>query len=83
MMTARLDDARAVAAVLGRLDEAGVRRLVEDADQTGIGIGGTTKTVRIGATTVFVKQLPVTDIEEADPRATKCQLPLPSFPTTE
>lgn len=76
-MTVRIDEAQAISSMLDGLDDADVRMLIDDADQVGIGIGGTTKTVRIGETTAFVKQLPLTSIEEADPTATTSRLQLP------
>lgn len=76
-MAARIDEAQAISSLLDGLDDASVQMLVEDADQVGLGIGGTTKTARIGETTVFVKQLPLTSIEEAAPTATVSQLHLP------
>lgn len=76
-MTVRVDEAQAISSILNGLDDASVRMLVADADEVGIGIGGTTKTVRIGTTTAFVKQLPLTSIEEADPAATASRLHLP------
>jgi hypothetical protein len=76
-MTVRIAEARAISSMFDGLDDASVRMLINDADQVGIGIGGTTKTVRIGETTAFVKQLPLTSIEEADPTATTSRLQLP------
>ena len=76
-MPARTDKAQAISSLLDGLDDTGVRILLDDADQVGLGIGGTTKTVRIGETTVFVKQLPLTSIEEAAPTATASRLQLP------
>ncbi|WP_427171805.1 hypothetical protein [Arthrobacter sp. 92] len=62
---------------LARLNDAGVRALVNAAEPVGIGIGGTTKKVCIDQTSVFVKQLPLTSIEEADPTSTTSRLQLP------
>lgn len=76
-MTARTDEARSVASMLAGLDDADIRTLIDAAVPVGIGIGGTTNTVDIGGTTVFVKQLPLTSIEEAEPTATTSQLQLP------
>lgn len=76
-MTARIDEARSISAMLVGLDDAGIRTLINAAEPVGIGIGGTTKTVRVGETTAFVKQLPLTNIEEADPTATVSRLQLP------
>lgn len=76
-MTVRIDEAQASSSILNGLDDASVRTLIDHADQVGMGIGGTTKTVRFGETTVFVKQLPLTNIEEADPTATARRLQLP------
>ena len=76
-MTARTDKARRISAVLAGLDDDDVRALINAAEPVGIGIGGTTKTARIGATTVFVKQLPLTSGEELDPTATASRIQLP------
>lgn len=76
-MTVRTDEAQVISSMLGDLDEAGVRRLIAGADPVGVGIGGTTKTARIGDKTVFVKQVPLTRVEAADPTATTSLLPLP------
>lgn len=76
-MTVRLREAQAISSMLHGLDDASVQMLIDDADEAGIGIGGTTKTVRIGETTVFVKQLPLTGVEESDPTATRSRLQLP------
>jgi len=77
VVTARTDKARSISDVLARLDDVGVRTLVEGAESVGVGIGGTTKTALIGDTPVFVKQLPLTSIEEADPTATASRVQLP------
>lgn len=76
-MTARTDSARSVSDVLARLDDADVRKLVDAADPVGVGIGGTTKTAWISETAVFVKQLPLTSVEEADPTSTTSRVQLP------
>ncbi len=76
-MTERMDGARSISAVLAGLDEAGVRTLTDAAKPVGVGIGGTTRAARIGEATVFVKQLPLTGIEEADPTSTASRLRLP------
>lgn len=76
-MSARTERARSVAGVLAGLDDAGVRTLIQAAEPFGVGIGGTTKTARIGETTVFVKQLPLTRAEEADATATSSRIQLP------
>lgn len=76
-MTVRVREANAISSALAGLDDAGVRALIDDAEQAGIGIGGTTKTARLGETTVFIKQLPLTRVEEADPCSTASRLRLP------
>lgn len=76
-MTARLDKAQRLSEVLAGLGDAGILELIETAEPVGIGIGGTTKTVRLGEVTVFVKQLPLTSLEEADPTATASRIDLP------
>jgi hypothetical protein len=54
-----------------------VRTLIDAAEPVGVGIGGTTKTTCINETTVFVKQLPLTSIEEGEPTATASRVQLP------
>ncbi|MDJ0315835.1 protein kinase domain-containing protein [Arthrobacter antibioticus] len=76
-MTARTDEARSISDVLAGLDDEDVRTLIGAAEPVGVGIGGATKTARIGETTVFVKQLPLTSIEEADPTTTSSRVQLP------
>jgi hypothetical protein len=76
-MTARRENARRLSAVLAGLDDAGVRALVDAAETVGVGIGGTTKTVPIDGTTVFLKQLPLTSGEEQDPTSTAGRAHLP------
>ncbi|MBG6215581.1 hypothetical protein IWX75_000018 [Arthrobacter sp. CAN_A6] len=76
-MTARIAEARGISSMLAGLDDAGIRTLIDTAVPVGVGIGGTTKTVDIGGTTVFVKQLPLTSVEEAEPTATTSRLQLP------
>lgn len=63
--------------MLAGLDDAEIRKLIDTAAPVGSGIGGTTNTVDIGGTVVFVKQLPLTSIEEAEPTATASRLELP------
>jgi hypothetical protein len=76
-MTPRTADARRISSLLAGVDDHRVQLLVDTAQTVGIGIGGTTRTVRIGASTVFVKQLPLTSIEQADPTGTTSRLHLP------
>lgn len=81
-MTARANEARSISDVLAGLDDEGVRKLIDAAGPVGVGIGGTTKTACVGETTVFVKQLPLTSIEEADPTTTSSRVQLPLSATT-
>lgn len=76
-MTGRIDNARSTSDVLAGLDDAAVRRLIDAAEPVGVGIGGATKAAYIGGKTVFVKQLPLTSIEESDPTATASRVRLP------
>lgn len=76
-MTTRIDDAHVTASALAQLDDAGIGELIEAAEPLGIGIGGTTKEVRVGGTAVFVKLLPLTRSEAADPTVTTSSLRLP------
>lgn len=76
-MTARIDQARHISEVIAGLDDAGVRTIMDGAKPVGVGIGGATKTAYIGATTVFVKQLLLRSVEEADPTATVSRTQLP------
>lgn len=76
-MTARIKNAHSISDFLAKLNDSAIRQLIESAKPVGIGIGGVTKTVRIGESTVFVKQLPLTSGEEVDPRSTASRLQLP------
>lgn len=69
-MTARLESARRISAVIAGLEDSEVRALVATAKKVGIGIGGTTRTTHIDGAPVFIKQLPITVAERADPLAT-------------
>lgn len=79
-MTGRVERARRTSAEIDRFDDSEVRALVDTAEKVGIGIGGTTRTTHVGEAPVFVKQLPITHSEEADPFATvnHSELPLVS-----
>lgn len=76
-MTVRTVEARSTAFMLAGLDGARIRLLVDAARPIGVGIGGTTKIGFVGGTAVFVKQLPLTGIEESDPAGTASRLQLP------
>lgn len=76
-MTARVESARRLSVQIARLDDSQVRALVDTAEKVGVGIGGTTKKVRVAGTAVFVKQLPITRDEETDPFATDNHTGLP------
>lgn len=76
-MSARVDRARSISAVIDGLDDTEVRELIEKAESIGVGIGGTTKTARIDGMPVFIKQLPITRSEEADLFATRNRTGLP------
>lgn len=76
-MTTRKDEARIISEVLARIDDEGVRKLLDAAEPVGVGIGGVTKTACINGTAVFVKLLPLTSLEEADPMATASPVQLP------
>lgn len=76
MMT-RVEEADQLSAVLAGLDDDGLQALVDSAERGATGIGGSTMTVRLGGGTVFVKQLPLTAAEQADPTATTSLLDLP------
>ncbi|WP_231445647.1 hypothetical protein [Brevibacterium zhoupengii] len=62
---------------IARFDDSQVRALLDAAETVAVGIGGTTKTVHIAGTPVFVKQLPITRSEETDPFATDNSAGLP------
>ncbi|ASN39382.1 hypothetical protein CGQ24_10400 [Arthrobacter sp. 7749] len=76
-MTARTKRALTISHAIAGLDEAGILSLVDAAEQVGVGIGGTTKKASIEGAAVFVKQLPLTNIEEADPTSTANRIHLP------
>ena len=76
-MSTRVEHARTLSAELARLDDESVLEIVRDATPVGVGIGGSTKTARLADSAVFIKQLPLTKIEESDPTSTVSRLQLP------
>ncbi|HUQ61110.1 hypothetical protein [Lentzea sp.] len=60
---ARLTAYRSVSAALGRLGDDELAAVLARAEPVGAGIGGPTALVDIGGTPVFVKRLPLTDLE--------------------
>jgi hypothetical protein len=76
-MTTRLAEADRLSAVLAELDDDGLQALIDTAEREAIGIGGSTMTVRLGGGKAFVKRLPLTAAEQADPNATTSRLDLP------
>lgn len=76
-MSARVDRARSISAVIDGLADAEVRTLVDTSEINAIGIGGTTRTVHIDGMPVFVKQLPITESEQASPLSTRNHTGLP------
>lgn len=76
-MSVHTDHHENVSNVLASLDDAGMLALLDSAVPVGIGIGGSTMTVRINESTVFIKQLPLTKSEEANPTSTSLQVDLP------
>lgn len=76
-MSVRVDRALDISAVIDGLDDAKVRALVDAAETSGLGIGGTTRVARIDGIPVFVKQLPITRREQVDPFATRNLTGLP------
>jgi hypothetical protein len=68
----------AVSATLARYSDDELLGLI-DANPSGSGIGGTTALLQIDGTKVFVKRLPVTDLELQNPKSTANLFELPSF----
>lgn len=66
----RLAAHAAVSAALSRLSDHEVAELLERAEPGGAGIGGPTAVLDVGGTRVFVKRLPLTDLEARNPGAT-------------
>ncbi|MFC9242832.1 protein kinase family protein [Streptomyces sp. NPDC057136] len=60
---ARLTAHRAVSASLALLDDRALRALVDTAEPLGSGIGGKSALLEIAGTQVFVKRVPLTDLE--------------------
>jgi hypothetical protein len=59
----RLERHRAVAAVLAGLDDAELSAMLDGATVLGAGIGGHTAGLQVGGAPVFVKRIPLTDLE--------------------
>jgi hypothetical protein len=60
---ARLDRHRAVAAALAGLDDAELTARLDTGTPLGVGIGGRTARLEVGGVPVFVKRIPLTDLE--------------------
>ncbi|MET9229070.1 hypothetical protein [Lentzea sp. NPDC003310] len=73
----RLDSHATVAAALSRLDDAELSALLERAEPGVAGIGGPTALLDVAGTRVFVKRLPVTDLELRHPGSTANLYDLP------
>ncbi|SER82343.1 hypothetical protein [Lentzea albida] len=66
----RLAAHAAVSAALSRLSDHEVAELLQRAEPGGAGIGGPTAVLDVGGTRVFVKRLPLTDLEARNPGST-------------
>ena len=62
-IAARLQRHRAVAAVLAGLDDGALTAMLDGATALGAGIGGQTARLEVGGAPVFVKRIPLTDLE--------------------
>jgi hypothetical protein len=62
-LAARLHRHRAVAAVLAGADDAALGAMLDSATSRGAGIGGQTARLEVGGAPVFVKRIPLTDLE--------------------
>lgn len=60
---ARLAAHGAVSTALARYDDRALRELVDTAVPVGSGIGGTSSLLKVAGTPVFVKRVPLTDLE--------------------
>ncbi|KJK42810.1 hypothetical protein UK23_35415, partial [Lentzea aerocolonigenes] len=69
----------AVSTALARRSDDELRELVETAEPLGSGIGGTSALLEVDGTKVFVKRLPLTDLELQHPRSTANLFELPAF----
>lgn len=76
-MTTRVEHAENLSTALASLDDDGVLELLRRATSVGIGIGGSTKAASLDGSIVFIKQLPLTKLEESNPTATLSRLKLP------
>ncbi|HET8658042.1 MAG TPA: serine/threonine protein phosphatase [Micromonosporaceae bacterium] len=77
----RLERHRAVAARLARLDDRRLAALLDTATPAGVGIGGTTASLEVDGVRVFVKKVPLTDLERRPQhvRSTANLFGLPTF----
>jgi serine/threonine protein kinase len=76
----RLSDHRAVAAALGSMSTAELISIIERADGGRISIGGSTQSIRVADTPVFVKLVRLTDRElRAGPECTANLFDLPTW----
>jgi hypothetical protein len=66
----RLTDHASVAAALSQLSDHELAELLSRAEPAGAGIGGPTALLDVGGTRVFVKRLPLTDLELRNPGST-------------
>lgn len=78
---ARLAAHSAVSAALARCSDLELRDLVDAAEPMGSGIGGTSALLDIGGTPVFVKRVPLSDLERQpeNVRSTANLFELPAF----
>ncbi|GHJ48655.1 hypothetical protein Cs7R123_59970 [Catellatospora sp. TT07R-123] len=78
-LPARLARHGTVSAALALLSDARLTRLLDSAPPLGAGIGGVHTVLDLDGVTVFVKRIPVTEVELRHPRSTANLFDLPPF----
>jgi hypothetical protein len=68
-----------VSAALARLTDDEIGELLAEGTPLGTGIGGVTVLIQVAGTTVFVKRVPLTALENARPTSTANLFDLPTF----
>ncbi|MEV0560694.1 hypothetical protein [Dactylosporangium sp. NPDC050588] len=75
----RTDRHERVSSRLALLSDAAVAAMLDDARPDAVGIGGQTATLDVGGVPVFVKQVPVTELDLAHPHSTANLFGLPMY----
>lgn len=78
MSSTRFVRAEQLGGVLAGLDDAALLALLAHGERLATGIGGSTAQVQVAGSPVFVKQMPLTQLEQADVRSTANRFGLPA-----